>query len=903
MTLTTPRPTQGKSVREHTGKLVYYRQAERALKKLDEMLGKSHSDARDSVLKMTHALLNKSRRVILYLGAGCSMAVDVTVPKGYPDFRSKSWVGLLDGLFDKMSREKRVEFMQSLKKRAGTDSRNDGALKPSDLLQYFDKLQVAWYLSSQFTRLERDKELANLVEPPVGSAFKSPLHEELTRLPFDDIITTNYDGNIARFLRRHLRPEKKTFTEITKSVDLISSKSEGSHRLFYLHGKARQSQLVFDRFDYAELLAERDGILDYVTYLLMDSHVIYVGFGLDDPTFNLMETRLQTRHGVYRPQSFAFIPAATEIERAAWRNRKLDIIDYGDYDVLPEIMACVNKILQFIGWADPLRRSLKDADPKKDSTKKYMADALDYYIRGKFNESLLECRAALASTLFWERQPLEHRPDIMILPFNEAARLCEIRIRMALNHYKLLWAPDENDAYRKHQEGLNENEDAARSIIKEQREYLGASATPAQIRELDALENSLNILRARVLYHSDQFNEARKIYEQVVKSGQLEIPEKKRPDNPLSSNEAGAEPIRLADEIIEKRRKTVLRKLRFAEGYFYANCQISRIAYQFLGENLGEGLNDRAGQVDLLDELVRKIEETRKFIEETEAECSAVPEWDYYRNSIGILHRIAVWTAGRHAVGVCRDVIPTKEERHLGIKDKLSYGITRLEDDPVGTEKIKWEMSQRWLALRYRYLCRAYALRWVVGQDIADENAPGDADLVDAYKAIQKALQVAGGPGLERERMVNLLEAARLNILAMFGERIGSSKRGGGATSISPLSFGAGLYYLDAAFREIDEVKKRREVGWLQILSYRIASYFAAVSGQERTAEIERVRDNDTLFRFLHKSVDEMRDIVANEHRLFAEKQGKAGVLDQRIEYYQKSLGAIREELGGRPAP
>ncbi|HEX7312802.1 MAG TPA: SIR2 family protein [Pyrinomonadaceae bacterium] len=896
MAITDALSTRRKAAQKHAGKLVYYREAEKALKKLDEMLGKSHSDARDSILKMTHTLLNKSRRVILYLGAGCSIAVDVTVPKGYPDFKSKSWVGLLDGLFDKMSREKRAEFMQSLKKRAGTDSRNDGAMKPSDLLQYFDKLQVAWYLSSQFPHTERDEELANLVEPPVGSTFDSPLHEELTRLPFDDIVTTNYDGHIARFLRR----EKKSFTEITRSVDLVSSKSEGNHRLFYLHGKARQSRLVFDRFDYAELLAERDGILDYVTYLLMDSHVIYVGFGLDDPTFNLMETRLQTRHGVYRPQSFAFIPAATEIERAAWRNRKLDIIDYGDYNFLPEIMGCVNKILEFIGWADPLRRSLKDADPKKDSTKKYMAEALDCYIRGKFHQSLLECRAALASTLFWERQPLENPPGGMVLPFNEAVRLCAIRIRMALTHYKLLWAPDENDAYRKHQEGLSENEDAARYIIKEQREYLGTAATPSQNRELDALENSLNILRARVLYHSDKFSDARTIYEQVVKSGKLEIPEKKRRNPPPSSNEEGAAPTRVSDELIEERRKTVLRKLRFAEGYFYANCQISRIAYQFLGEDLGEGLNNRAEQVGLLDELVREIEKARKFIEDSEADCKAVPEWDYYRNSIGILHRIAVWTAGRHAVGVCRDVIPTKEERHSGIRDKLSYGIRRLEDDPVGAENIQWEISQRWLALRYRYLCRAYALRWVVGQGIADGNALGDADLVDAYKAIQKALEVAQGPGLERERMVNLLEAARLNILAMFGERLGSGKRGGEATSISPLSFGAGLYYLDAAFREIDEVKKRREVGWLQILSYRIASYFAAVSGQERRAEIARVRENNALFTFLSKSVDEMRDIVAREHKLFAQKQGNPGVLDQRIEFYQKSLGAIREELGAR---
>jgi hypothetical protein len=652
---------------------------------------------------------------------------------------------------------------------------------------------------------------------------------------------------------------------------------------------------VFDRFDYAKLLAERDGILDYVTYLLMDSHVIYVGFGLDDPTFNLMETRLQTLHGVYRPQSFAFIPTATELERAAWRNRKLDIIDYGDdHDNLHKILESENKILNFIGWAEPLRRSLIDIDPKKDRTKKYMAEALDHYVRGKFNESLSAARAALASTLFWERQPLDNPQGVTILPFDEAARLCSIRIRMALNHYKLLWTPYRDDAHRNHKEGLEENEKAARSIIKEQREYLG-KPTDYQKSVLVALENSLNILQARIHYRNSRFVDARNIYKQVVNSGELEIPEKKARENFSSLNEGGAEPPRPSDETIEKIRNSVLRKLRFAEGHFYADCQISRIVYQFRGEDSEVGLNDRVGQMEFLDGLVSKIKEYCKFIEDSEQECKEVPEWDYYRNSFGILHRIAIWTAGRHAVGVCRDVIPTKEERCQEIWDKLSDGIRRLEEDPVGTEEIKWEMSQRWFALRYRYLCRAYTLRWVVGQDITDQNASSDADLVDAYKAIQKALQVAGGPGLERERMVNLLEAARLNVLAMFGERIGSRK--GRDTIISPLSFGAGLYYLDAAFREIAEEKERRDVKWLEILSYRIASYFAIVSGKRKSIEIERVRDNGTLFQFLSNSVEEMRDIVANGYSLFAEKQGKAGVLDQRIESYQQCLGAIREEM------
>ena len=846
---------------------------------------------------------------------------------------------------------------------------------------------------------ERDEEIGKLVEPPANSEASSPLHRELLKLPFDDIVTTNYDSHIARFLQQPDEESGETisFEEITNSKDLISSKSEGSHRLFYLHGKVGQSQpLVFDRFDYAALMAERDGILDYVTYLLMDSHVIYVGFGLDDPTFNLMETRLQTLHGVLRPQSFTFIPVATEMERVTWRKRKLDIIDYGKVDDLPKILECVNTTLKFVGWAEKERP--KDVDPKLDRTKDYMAAALDYYVLGRFKESLLECRAALASTLFWERKPSRDSESPPVLSFDEAARVCEIRIRMASIHYKLRWAPNEEED---HEKARAENETVASAIIREQKQESQreepkevAEKENAQIQALRALENSLNILRARVLYHQGLLTEALEIYKRVENSGKLEIPAK------------SDEPQLLSEEAINKSRNSVLWKLKFDEGYIYAKCQISRIAYQLAEEDSGEGLTGRDEQVKSLDDLEKEIEKLRNFIAVSEPDCKTVPEWDYYRNSIGILHRIAVWTAGRHAVGVCRDVIPTKEERNTEIRQKLSNGIERLKKDPVDAGaaplrigdladavdllsklrggmdplstylrnkfspparellnqyaipnkpasellsvlvdnlnrvldgpllyeadrfalvpfpevkklleqvsrngnfgfnrrflelayprqigKNEKMMSQRWFALRHRYLCRGYALRWVVDQQIVGQEARNDTDLVDAYENLQKALQVAGGPGLERERVVNLLEAARLNLLAMFGERLGNGRRRR-LTNVSPLSFGAGLYYLDAAFREIDES------GWLQILGYRIASYFAIVSGRGRSAEFDRVRDNKTLFQFLSMNVDQMRDTVENAHREFAARQGKARVLDRRIEYYRRGVAAIRAEIG-----
>src|SRR5205807_224231 len=128
-----------------------------------------------------------------------------------------------------------------------------------------------------------------------------------------------------------------------------------------------------------------------------------------------------------------------------------------------------------------------------------------------------------------------------------------------------------------------------------------------QFRTLSALENSLNILKARVLYHKGQFAAARTTYEEVVKNGEFTIPEKKLKGSPTSSSEAENQPPRIPERVREENRNMILGKLRFAEGYFYAKCQLSRISYQVLGGDSEDGLMDRVKQMEYLDDLVKEI--------------------------------------------------------------------------------------------------------------------------------------------------------------------------------------------------------------------------------------------------------------------------------------------------------
>ena len=865
----------------------HYRDAEDALQKLADLLNQSHPEALQSVVNLTNVLIDKGRRVVLYLGAGCSASVRVKPSAGGASVKGMGWESLLEELFAALTPSKRKKFLEVHARRAGGVLASKKNPQFKDLFKVFDKLQLASFLTQSYDGPKaRDEVISNKVEPDEKAECTSELYEAILELPFGDIVTTNYDGHIARFLKK--RNERlsragkdRPFFEITKADSIATaSKQEGCPRIFYLHGRVGKSLLVLDRFDYAKLLTERDGMLDYVAFLLRDSHVIYVGFGLDDPTFNQMETRLQTLHGENRPRSFAFLPAVTEKEREVWGKRNLEIIDYGadsnpsrGHDSLPEILRCVNTIRGFVNWAEPNRRgeSGRPVLPNDDRTQTYWADVLRLYLEGRIEESLRACRAALASTLFWEREPVGGKN---ILPFDRAVKLCDIRIRLARIHYKLRWTPG---GVEQHDRAMYENMEAAGRLIEEQEERQRQSLS-RRVKNRDrllllALKNSLRIVRARVHYLKGEFKKAWSLYKDVAGS----IRPRELKTNPGDS------------------KAQIITKLKLNEGFYYAQCQISRLEYQFIDQSASDRLKERGRQVELMSEVEREIGRICEFLESKKETCEEYPEWKHYYNSLWTIRRISMWTAGRQAARVFKDLIPTEDER----KD-IAYGdLTRAMEeylDYEGAEAL-WPLSRRWPAMRYRYQCRAYALRWIVGQHLGKEGC--DKDILKAFRAIQQGFAETKGDGLERQQVVNLLEAARLNILAMFGEKL----RQGGAGAImdaSPLTVGAGLHYLDEGFRAIENIPEEAPDQWLLALGYRLASYIALVAGPGLSAQMGEVQSTK-LKEFLQKDAEGMVQTVGAEYRRFAERLGDLNAFDKRVGYFTESFKAIRKELGAQP--
>jgi hypothetical protein len=812
----------------------------------------------DAFQRMTQHLLDTRRRFVLYLGAGCSKQVHVEQTAGAPKHVGKDWIELLDALLCDQNKQK--NFFNVLRERSGLDFTGQ---KITEALKYSDKLTIAWLLTCQFlSKKERDRAIALIVEPPVNAPRSCPLLEELSKFPFKDVITTNYDSNITHFFNGH---RKTPLPEITCTEDLfkVLDGTDGP-RLFYLHGKAGQSRLVFDRFDYQQLLAERDGILDYVTFLLRNSHVVYVGFGLDDPSFNLMETRLNTYFDVQdRPESFALLQHVSEIERKAWGLRRLRLIDYGDHDALAVLFQCLNKVCAFIGYAEPDRP--RDADPLRDRTGAYIKKAAQHYVSGDFKKSIEAYRAALASTLFWERDK-----DGDFLKPSQAQLVCNIFIQLAQSHYKLRWTHRSEIDEEDHAVRMDGNLSDAGTILSQKNSE--AFSEHGRV----ALENSIKVLTGRIRYHSGKYSDARAIYSTIIEQTkpylmQMEL-----------------------DKIVDPWM------LKIAEASYYSQCQISRIDYQVRPSDCLW----RTEQIAVLQDVQQKIRDISQRILDSKTGFDNDGERDNSLRNFATILRIAQWTEGRLTIACFRDLLPVKAERSPRAIEELSRGISLLQSDPWPqlSESVPslgkrgtWGAPARWLAMRYRYEARGHALKWIVK---TEAGVSQDAsDLIAAYACMQNAMGQTAGRNLERQSVLNILEALRLSILVMFGERVIPGPRVRGIRS-TPFSRAMGLHYLYEAFDMIRTIKTPSDDGWHRVLAHRLASYFSLVARPFQDDELNAI-GNDTLRAFLRESPEKIKEAVVSQYVQFADDSNEHDLLDVRIDAYKQTFDFVQKEIEG----
>lgn len=279
----------------------------------------------------------------------------------------------------------------------------------------------------------------------------------------------------------------------------------------------------------------------------------------------------------------------------------------------------------------------------KTDPRRTFGTALKAYGRGDFNDSLVHFRAALASTLFWDRTA----PEGLFRTFERVTKFVDIRIHMALCHYKLRWSPyvppiKENYLLQRLKDA-KENIDSANEVLEKQ---CGITISEVHRSTCKALSASMLLTKARMLYHDGKLLDALRILSDIT--------HEKPPIIPARTNGV--------DD-----KESLIANLKLAVVFYYARCQMARVIYQLRGSpDDGAPKSWQATKEQQLKELKiaeDEVTQTCLRLAQYESTCGSSAEWKYYQRILNTIRQIAQWMVGRYATSVCRDVLPAKGER------------------------------------------------------------------------------------------------------------------------------------------------------------------------------------------------------------------------------------------------
>jgi len=209
------------------------------------------------------------RRVIPFIGSGFSM------PSGLPN-----WATLVERL-----------ILSSPKVAGLITPEIKSELTQIDLAELIDSLNV----SSVKTYEVISESVNNVdIEP-------NEYHELISKLPFDTIITTNWDTLIEQELHRAKIP----YNVIYNNEDVVFYRPDKKVQVLKIHGTiTSNSSLVFSKAHYSEYWTKNNLLRALLTTLLCTRNFLFMGYGLGDPNIIQLLSMLKEAGGKMKPQNY-----------------------------------------------------------------------------------------------------------------------------------------------------------------------------------------------------------------------------------------------------------------------------------------------------------------------------------------------------------------------------------------------------------------------------------------------------------------------------------------------------------------------------------------------------------------------------------------------------------------------
>ena len=186
-----------------------------------------------------------------------------------------------------------------------------------------DPLKLAGYFEARFGRPALVKRVADAISD--GNHRPGPVHRIIADLDIKEIVTTNFDTLIERAFQENSRgyaviASDSAFTMWTSKVCIIKMNgclSEAAERI------------VVTEKDFLDYGQRRPVLQSSILRSLADSQILFVGFGLKDPAFLMINQKANEALGEDRPLSYCLSFDVSEELFLYWYKQKIRLIDLG----------------------------------------------------------------------------------------------------------------------------------------------------------------------------------------------------------------------------------------------------------------------------------------------------------------------------------------------------------------------------------------------------------------------------------------------------------------------------------------------------------------------------------------------------------------------------------------------
>jgi hypothetical protein len=152
----------------------------------------------------------------------------------------------------------------------------------------------------------------------IGIARPGEAHQEFAKLPFHQILTTNFDF----LLERAYDSEGKSYLPVVDGELLPFGRPDGETRIVKMHGDLHHpSVMVVTEEDYDGFRDLRWDMFLEVTSLLKSHSLLFVGYSIDDPDFRQIWNLVKIHLGKLRRPAYALVVDATREQVDTYERR------------------------------------------------------------------------------------------------------------------------------------------------------------------------------------------------------------------------------------------------------------------------------------------------------------------------------------------------------------------------------------------------------------------------------------------------------------------------------------------------------------------------------------------------------------------------------------------------------